>query len=73
MTLTKEQFNQFVENYVSHIVEDLDVRQLEIMVTELLIREYETYTEEQIVGEIEELYGEEVAQDLVESVSGFDS
>ena len=27
----------------------------------------------QIVGEIEELYGEEFAQDLVESVSGFDS
>ena len=70
MTLNKA---QLVENYVSHIVEDLDVRQLEIMVTELLIREYETYTEEQIVGEIEELYGEEFAQDLVESVSGFDS
>ena len=31
--------------------------------------EYETYTEEQIVGEIEELYGEEVAQDLLESAT----
>jgi hypothetical protein len=30
--------------------------------------EYETHTEEQIVNEIEELYGEEVAQDLLESV-----
>ena len=73
MTLTKEQFNQFVENYVSQIVEGLDVESLETMVTDLLVREYETYTEEQIVGEIEELYGEEFAQDLVESVSGFDS
>ena len=66
MTLNKA---QLVENYVSHIVEDLDVRQLEIMVTELLIREYETYTEEQIVGEIVDLYGEEVAADLLESVT----
>jgi hypothetical protein len=69
MTLSKEQFTQFVENYVSHIVEGLDVETLESMVFDLLCREYETYTEEQIVGEIEELYGEEVANDLVESVS----
>jgi hypothetical protein len=69
MTLSKAQFDQFVENYVSHIVEDLDVRQLEIMVTELLIREYETYTEEQIVGEIQELYGEEVAAEFYNDVA----
>ena len=73
MTLNNAQFDQLVENYVSQIVEGLDVEALETMVTDLLTREYETYTEEQIVGEIEELYGEEVAQDLVESVSGFDS
>jgi hypothetical protein len=69
MTLNNAQFDQFVENYVSHIVEDLDVRQLEIMVTELLIREYETYTEEQIIGEITDLYNEEYAQELLESVA----
>jgi len=69
MTLSKEQFNQFVENYVSHIVEGMDVETLECMVTDLLVREYETYTEEEIVGEIEELYGEEVAADLLESAS----
>ena len=68
MTLSKEQFAQFVENYVAQIVEGLDVESLESMVTELLIREYETHTEEQIVGEIEELYGEEVAADLMEVV-----
>jgi hypothetical protein len=70
MTLNKA---QLVENYVSQIVEGLDVEQLAIIAFDLLVREYETYTEEQIVGEIEELYGEEFAQDLVESVSGFDS
>ena len=68
MTLNNKQFNQLVENYVSQIVESLDVEALEILVTDLLIREYETYTGEQIVIEIEELYGEEVAQDLLESV-----
>ena len=67
MTLTKEQFNQFVENYVAQIVEGLDVESLESMVTDLLIREYETYTEEQIVGEITEIYGAEYAAELMES------
>ncbi len=69
MTLSKAQFKQFVENYVIDIVKGLDIDTLESMVTDLLIREYETYTEEQIVGEIEELYGEEFAQDLLESVA----
>jgi hypothetical protein len=69
MSLNKEQFNQFVENYVSHIVEGMDVESLECMVFDLLTREYQTYTEEEIVGEIEELYGEEVAADLLESAS----
>jgi hypothetical protein len=68
MKLNTAQFAQLIENYVSHIVEGLDVESLETMVTDLLVREYETYTEEQIVNEIEELYGEEVAQDLLESV-----
>jgi hypothetical protein len=70
MTLNKA---QLVENYVSQIVEGLDVEQLAIITFDLLVREYETYTEEQIIGEIHELYGEEFAQELVESVSGFDS
>jgi hypothetical protein len=42
---------------------------MKIMVFDLLTREYDTYTEEKIVGEIEELYGEEVAADLLESVA----
>jgi hypothetical protein len=69
MTLSKLQLINLVENYVSHIVDGLDVDSLETMVYDLLIREYEDLTEEQIVGEIEELYGEEVAADLVESSS----
>ena len=69
MTLTTEQFSQLVENYVSHIVEGMDVESLECMVTDLLLREYETYTEEQIVNEITEIYGDELAADLLESAS----
>jgi hypothetical protein len=69
MTLNTAQHYQLVENYVSHIVEGMDVDTLASMVYDLLVREYETYTEDQIVGEIEELYGEEVAVDLVESAS----
>ena len=65
MTLSKEQFSKLVENYASHIIEGLDSDSLELMVYDLLTREYETYTEEEILGEIKELYGEEVAADLL--------
>ena len=65
MTLTKEQFSKLVENYASHIIEGLDSDSLELMVYDLLTRDYETYTEEEILGEIKELYGEEVAADLL--------
>jgi hypothetical protein len=69
MTLSKLQLINLVENYVSHIIDGMDNATMESMVYDLLTREYETYTEEQIVGEIEELYGEEVAQDLLESAT----
>ena len=68
MTLNKAQFEQFVCNYVQHIVDGLDTESLECMLSDLLFTVYETYTEEQILGEVTELYGEEVASDLLESV-----
>jgi hypothetical protein len=69
MTLNKAQFEQFVENYVSDIVAGLDVDQLSTIAFDLLVREYETYTEEQIVNEIKEIYDDEYAQGLLESVT----
>jgi hypothetical protein len=69
MTLNKAQFQQLIDNYANHIIEGLDNDSMEIMLFDLITAEYETYTEEQIVGEIEELYGEEVAADLLESAS----
>ena len=69
MTLNKAQFEQFIEHYVSHIIDGMDIKSMESMLTDLLIREYETYTEEQIVGEVTDIYGEEIAQELLESVT----
>ena len=68
MTLNQAQFDQLVENYVSQIVDGLDIKSMESMITDLLIREYDQYTEEQIVGEMTDIYGEEYAQELLESV-----
>ena len=68
MTLNKAQFEQFVCNYVQHIVDGLDTESLECMLSDLLFTVYETYTEEQILGEVTELYGEEFATELLESV-----
>jgi hypothetical protein len=69
MTLDGAQFADLVENYVSHIIDGMDIKSMESMLTDLLIREYETCTEEQIIDEIEELYGDEFAQELLESVT----
>ena len=69
MTLNKAQFQQFIDNYANHIIEGLDIDSMEIMLFDLITAEYETYTEEKIVGEIAEIYGEEFATDLLESVS----
>ena len=54
MTLSKEQFDKLVENYVSFMMDGMDTETMQVMVYDLLTREYETYTEEQIVGEIKE-------------------
>jgi hypothetical protein len=42
---------------------------MEIMLFDLLTSQYGDYTQEFIVREIEELYGEEFAQDLLESAN----
>ena len=46
MTLTEAtQFAQLVENYVSHVVDGMDIETMQVMVYDLLVREYETYTQ----------------------------
>ena len=68
MTLNKAQFQQLIDNYANHIIEGLDNDSMEIMLFDLITAEYADYTEEQIVNEITEIYGEEFAIDLLESV-----
>ena len=69
MTLNKAQFQQLIDNYANHIIEGLDIDSMEIMLFDLITAEYADYTEEQIIAEIDELYGEEFATDLLESVT----
>ena len=69
MTLTPAQLNQFVENYVSQIIDGMDIKTMERILFDVLTSDYETYTEEQILGEIKDLYNEEYAQELLESVA----
>ena len=42
---------------------------MEVMLFDLLTSQYSNYTQEFIVREIEELYGEEVATELIESAT----
>ena len=69
MKLNKAQFSQFVDNYANHIIDGLDNDSMEIMLFDLLTSQYGDYTEEFIVREIVDIYGEEVAQDLLESAT----
>jgi hypothetical protein len=61
--MTDQEFDQLFDNGES-ILETL-----EVMLFDLLTSQYGNYTQEFIVREIEELYGEEVATDLIESAT----
>jgi hypothetical protein len=69
MKLNKAQFEQFVDNYAQHIIEGLDNDSMEVMLFDLLTSQYGNYTQEFIVREIEELYGEDMVDDLMPTVS----
>jgi len=69
MKLNKAQLEQFVDNYAQHIVEGLDNDSMKVMLFDLLTSQYGNYTQEFIVREIEELYGEDVIEDLMPTVS----
>ncbi len=68
--LNKAQFQQLIDNYANHIIEGLDNDSMEIMLFDLITAEYETYTEEQIIGEVADIYGDEIAQELLEALAG---
>jgi hypothetical protein len=64
-TLTPVKLAHLIENYVSHVVDGMDIETMQVMVYDLLVREYETYTQEQIVNEIVEIYDEDMLAELM--------
>ena len=62
---TEQDLDQLVENYVTHIVDGMDVASLEQMCYDLLIREYEKLTWDEITDEIVDLYDEDTLIDLI--------
>ena len=62
---TEQDLDQLVENYVTHIVDGMDVASLEQMCYDLLTREYEKLTWDEITEEIVDLYDEDTLIDLI--------
>jgi hypothetical protein len=61
----EQDLDQLVENYVTHIVDGLDIPSLEQMCYDLLIREYEKCTWDDVTDEIVDLYDEDTLIDLL--------
>lgn len=57
--------DQLVENYVTHIVDGLDIASMEQLCHDLLTREYEKLTWDDITDEIVDLYDEDTLIDLI--------
>ena len=61
----QQDIDQLVENYVTHIIDGMDVASLEQMCYDLLIREYEKLTWDEVTDEIVDLYDEDTLIDLI--------
>ena len=61
----QQDLEQLVENYVTHIVDGLDIQCMEQMLYDLLTREYEKCTWDHVTDEIVELYDEDTLIDLL--------
>ena len=65
----QQDLEQLVENYVTHIVDGLDIQCMEQMLYDLLTREYEKCTWDDVTDEIVELYDEDTLIDLIPDAS----
>ena len=61
----KQDIDGLVENYVTHIVDGMDVSDLEQMCYDLLTREYEKLSWDDITEEIVDLYDEDTLIELL--------
>ena len=62
---TKKDFEHLVDNYVMHIIDGLDYKDMEQMLFDLLQREYEKMTWDDVTEEIVDLYDEDTLIDLI--------
>ena len=61
----QQDIDQLVDNYVTHIVDGLDIASMEQLCYDLLTREYEKLTWDEITEEIVDLYDEDTLIDLI--------
>jgi hypothetical protein len=63
--MNKEQLAQFKYNYCEKIIEDMDLKTLEVLAHDLLMDSYQSCTEEEIKEEILDLYDDEMLEGLM--------
>ena len=63
--MNKEQLAQFKYNYCEKIIEDMDLKTLEVLAHDLLMDSHQSCTEEEIKEEILDLYDDEMLESLM--------
>ena len=63
--MNKEQLAQFKYNYCEKIIEDMDLKTLDVLAHDLLMDSYQSCTEEEIKEEILDLYDDEMLESLM--------
>ena len=61
----RKDFDQLVDNYIMHIIDGLDYKDMEQMCYDLLQREYEKLTWDDVTEEVVDLYGEDTLINLL--------
>ena len=71
-TLTAQQLNELVEQFVEIVVDNMDTKTLVQYVTEDLTHQYNNLSSSELKVEIEGLYDEELFDELVDNVCSED-
>ena len=62
---TQHDLDQLVDNYVMHIIDGLDYKDMEQMLYDMLTREYEKLSWDDVTEEIVDLYDEDTLINLI--------
>jgi predicted Zn-dependent protease with MMP-like domain len=68
MTLSDAQLSELIDNYANHVIDGMDMDTLVQFAYDSLVAEFNKYTEAELIAEVQELYGDELVNDLLESV-----